>query len=227
MSDLLITIDGPAGSGKTTVARWLSMRLCAVFLDTGAMYRAVTLAAMGADVDLADEEKLLEVLENTDFEFGIGDDSMVIFINDVDVTDQIRLPRVTANVHYIASRSKLRSRLVEMQREFAIPKHKIVTEGRDQGTVAFADADVKFFLTADIAERARRRYDELVSKGNEENLDQIQQAMEDRDRSDERRTVGPLVPAADAIIIDTTYLAINEVVAMLLDWIEKKCPKKN
>jgi cytidylate kinase len=221
MANLVITIDGPAASGKSTVARLLAERLGASFLDTGAMYRAVTLAAVEGGVDMSDEEKLLAVLDNRDFQFAVREGRMVVFIDGLDVTEQIRKPEVTANARYIASAVKLREKLVEMQRQFAAGEKKIVTEGRDQGTVVFPDADVKFFLTADARERARRRQAESLRN---ESLEQIQRAIEERDKSDEGRAVGPLKPADDAIVIDTTDLSIEEVVEKLLLCVEEVSP---
>ncbi len=224
MANLVITIDGPAASGKSTVARRLAERIGASFLDTGAMYRAVTLAAINSGADMSDEEKLLSVLGSSEFQFTFIEGRMVVFIDGIDVTKQIRRPEVTDNARYIASAAKLREKLVEMQRQFVAREKKIVTEGRDQGTVAFPEADVKFFLTADVKERARRRRDESLR---DENLEQIQRAIEERDKSDEGRTVGPLRPAEDAVVIDTTDLSIEEVVEKLLCYVEERCRKKN
>ena len=220
MANLVITIDGPAASGKSTVARLLAERLGASFLDTGAMYRAVTLAAIEAGVDMSDEEKMLGVLDNRKFEFAVREGKMVVYIDGLDVTEQIRRQEVTANARYAASAVKLREKLVEMQRQFAAREEKIVTEGRDQGTVAFPDAGVKFYLIADSAERAKRRQIELSAKGSSENLEQIQNAIEERDKSDEDRAVGPLKPAEDAIVVDTTDLSIEEVVEKVLRFVE-------
>ena len=216
MANLIITIDGPAASGKSTVARLLAERLGASFLDTGAMYRAVTLAAMQAGVDMNNEEKLLGVLDNREFKFAIKEGKMSVCINGVDVTEQIREPEVTANARYIASAAKLREKLVQMQRQFAAGEEKIVTEGRDQGTVAFPNADIKFYLTAETSERVKRRQAELRAKGGDESLEKIQRAIEERDKSDESRAVGPLRPAKNAIVVDTTDLSIEEVVGKLL-----------
>ena len=223
MADLVVTIDGPAGSGKSTVARLLAQKLGASFLDTGAMYRAVTFAAMQAGVDLSHEQKLLDVLHRHRFQFSSHAEGMSVTIDDVDVTEQIRSPDVTARARYIASAPKVREELVRMQRDFAAGRRKIVTEGRDQGTVAFADADVKFFLTADPAERARRRQAELLAKGCNESLDQTRKAIEERDSSDRSRTVGPLKPAEDAIVVDTTELTIEQVVARLAELVKERC----
>jgi len=226
MANLVITIDGPAASGKSTVAQLLAKELGASYLDTGAMYRTVTLAAMQASADLNNERELLSVLENRRFEFFPKAGEMGASIDGVDVTEQIRGTEVTANARYIASAVKIREKLVQMQRQFAAGEEKIVTEGRDQGTVAFADADVKFFLTADAAERARRRQTQFQAKGNSESLDQIQKAIEARDKSDRSRPVAPLTAADDAIVVDTTSLNIEQVVEKLLGFVKEKCSGK-
>ncbi len=221
MASLIITIDGPAASGKSTVARLLAEKLAATFLDTGAMYRAVTLAAIQAGVDLSDEEKLLDVLDNRNFQFAGKKSKMTVCIDGVDVTELIREPKVTANARHIASAARLRAKLVQMQRQFAAGEEKLVTEGRDQGTVAFSNADIKFFLTAETGERAKRRQAELQAKGISESLEQIQRAIEERDKSDQSRAVGPLKPANDAIVVDTTNLSIEQVVEKLFGYVEE------
>jgi cytidylate kinase len=223
MADLIITIDGPAGSGKSTVAKLLAKKVGASFLDTGAMYRAVTLAAMQAGVDLNNPDKLLDCLQKHDFQFLHLKDKMMVYIDGIDVTEQIRWPQVTANVRHIASKATLRAELVRMQRQFAAGQEKIVTEGRDQGTVAFEDADIKFYLTADPRERARRRQAELQAKGDTQSLEQIQKDMEQRDKSDKDRAIGPLKPARDAIVIDTTDLTLEQVVERVLRCVQEKC----
>lgn len=221
MAKLIITIDGPAASGKSTVAQLLAERLKASFLDTGAMYRAITLAAMQAGVAMSDEKKLLSILNRYRFRFEAREGEMAVYVNDIDMTEQIRKPEVTANVRYIASSPKMREKLVEMQRQFAVRQRKIVTEGRDQGTVVFPDADIKFYLTADKKERARRRQAQLQANGCDESLQKIQKTIEDRDKSDQTRSVGPLKPANDAIIIDTTELNIEQVVEQLINHVRR------
>ena len=226
MARLVITIDGPAASGKSTVARLLAAKLNATFLDTGAMYRAATLAVMLDGADLANQQRILEVIDETVFEFKATPDGMLVRIDGVDATAQIRDPKVTANARYIACLAPARERLVDMQRRFAQAYGSIVTEGRDQGTVAFPDANVKFYLTADLNERARRRQAELKAKGVIQTGDEIRQAILKRDQSDESRAVGPLKPADDAVIVDTTGLSIDEVVEKLVDCVKQKCSEK-
>jgi cytidylate kinase len=224
---MIVTIDGPAASGKSTAARRLAERLGVSFLDTGAMYRAVTLAATRAGVELEDEEALLGILAEHEFEFVGRHGQMVAYLDGVDVSEEIRDPEVTANARYIAGAAKVREKLVQMQRDFAALQDGIVTEGRDQGTVAFADADVKLFLVADAAERAKRRQADLLAKGRKESLGDIQKAIEARDRSDENRETGPLRAAEDAIMVDTTDLSIEEVVEKLVSCVKAKCSDKD
>ena len=148
-------------------------------------------------------------------------------VDNVDVTGRIREPEVTANARHIAGAPGVRDELVQMQRQFAAGSHRVVTEGRDQGTVAFADADVKFFLTAEAGARARRRQADLEGKGGNQSLEQIQRAIEERDRSDQNRAVGPLRPADDAIVVDTTDLSVDQVVEKLLVLVKERCSKSN
>jgi cytidylate kinase len=223
LAKLIVTIDGPAASGKSTVARLLAGRINAAFLDTGAMYRAVTLAAIRTGVDLSDERQLLEVMEKTNFRFSEEGGQTVVHINEENVTGQLRDDKVTENARSIASVPTIRARLVNMQRDFADVQARIVTEGRDQGTVAFPNADVKFFLTADLDERTRRRQQELSVNGGGTTREQVRSAIDRRDASDRDRAVGPLKPSDDMIIIDTTSLTIEQVVEKLLQHIEKRC----
>jgi len=222
VANLVVTIDGTAASGKSTAARLLAEKLGASFLDTGAMYRAVTLAALEEGVETAGEEKLLEVLEKNEFSFIAEQGRTMVRINNTDVTERIREPDVTANARHIASAPRVRAEMVRMQREFAEKHTRVITEGRDQGTVAFPDADVKFYLTADETVRAKRRQAELGTRTGE-SVAQLQRAIEERDRSDQSRLAGPLRPADDAIVVDTTDLSIEEVAEKLLDFIRERC----
>jgi cytidylate kinase len=226
MVQLVVTIDGPAGSGKSTAARRLAGALDATFLDTGAMYRAVTLAAIRDGADLRDQRQLMGVLKRHRFDFEAAEGKMRVRIDGEDVTDAIRDSELTAKVRHIAVSPRLREELVEMQRAFAARYLRIVTEGRDQGTVAFPGATVKIYLTADVAERARRRMAELNASGAEANVDEVRREIESRDRSDEDRVAGPLKPAADAVIVDTTDLSIEQVVERLSQIVEGRCPKR-
>jgi cytidylate kinase len=220
MPELIVTIDGPAGVGKSTVSRMVARKLGAAFLDTGAMYRALTLAAMRKKVDLCDTDKVLDVLEASDFAFVIDAELMRVAIDGEDVTEAIREPAVTAEVKHIARAGQIRCRLVEMQRRFAEKYERIITEGRDQGTVAFADAEFKFFLTAELDERTKRRVAQHAANGKELEVDETRKDIEKRDASDISRSVGPLTPAEDAIIIDTTNLDAQGVTNKILSHIE-------
>ena len=226
MADLVITIDGPAASGKSTMARLLAGALDATFLDTGAMYRAVTLAAVRDGVDLSDQRQLIEVIARHRFEFEAVKGRMLVRIDGQDVTDAIRDVELTAKVRHVAAAPLVRGKLVEMQRAFAARYRRVITEGRDQGTVAFPDATVKIYLTADVAERARRRMEELRARGVDADPEQVRREIESRDRSDESRAVGPLKPAVDAIGVDTTGLSIEQAVERLYKVVEGQCPKK-
>lgn len=216
---MIVTIDGPAGSGKSTVSKLLAEKLGGTFLDTGAMYRAVTLAAIAEDVDLEDEDALFDVMEGKEFEFETHKGVMEVRINGIDATEGIRRPDVTENIKYIARAGKIRGRLVEMQRKFAANHDKIVTEGRDQGTVAFPDADHKFYLIADVGERARRRHEELAAKGVNIDLEVLENDIRKRDGSDIERENGPLKMAEDAIEIDSTNLDVAGVVNKIFEHI--------
>jgi len=227
MAELIITIDGPAASGKSTVARLLAQRIGASFLDTGAMYRAVTFAALQAEVNLNEEEQLLRILEERTFHFEDDDGIMKVRIDGVDVTEQIRDPEVTEHARFAASSPSIRLKLVQLQQQYAQRYRNVVTEGRDQGTIAFPKADVKFFLTADVDVRAQRRHSELSSKGKSDTLEGVKKAIVNRDASDENRKMGPLKPDADAIVVDTTNLDVQQVVDTLLYYVEQKCSKKD
>lgn len=204
---LIITIDGPAGAGKSSAARGLARRLSFRFLDTGAMYRVVTLATLEQGIDLSQETEVARVAEN--IEIRLEEDR--VFLNERDVTEAIRRSEITLASRAVAANAAVRRRLVELQRQIA-REGNLVTEGRDQGTVVFADAQCKFFVTADPVERARRRHAELAERGENVSPETVLAQQEDRDLRDRRRAVGPLVPARDAIHVDTTNTPIEEVI---------------
>ncbi len=222
MSPLIVTIDGPAASGKSTVAHRVAEALHGTFLDTGAMYRAITLLAMDTETDLSDEQALIQLVEENRLSFTPAGQRLVVLINQQDVTEKLRSPEVTANIRYVAEAPGIRTLMVRQQRALALKYQRVVTEGRDQGTVAFPDALVKIFLTADPNERANRRQTELKAAGIRQDLDTLLKAVEARDLSDQQRRVGPLIPADDAIHLDTTRLTLDEVVQAILKIIEEK-----
>jgi len=204
---MIVTIDGPAGAGKSTAARMLAKRLAFDFLDTGAMYRAVTLAALRSNCDLADQVALSRLLESIRLDMPPGR----VHLNGEDVSDAIRTPAVTAASGAIASSPIVRKKLVEWQRQIAAGRD-FVCEGRDQGTIVFPDALCKFFLVADPQERARRRHRELTARGETVTFEAILAAQEERDSRDAARDIAPMVPAPDAIQLDSTKLTLEEVV---------------
>jgi cytidylate kinase len=219
---LIVTIDGPAGVGKSTIALALAKRLDAVFLDTGAMYRAVTVAAVERQINPADTPNVRTLFDRCRFEFHPCPEGMQVLIDSQDKTVTIRDPQITEQVKYVACAPALREKLVKMQQDFAAGCQRIVTEGRDQGTVAFPHATMKFFLTADPQERARRRHRDLVAAGKDMALETVLEQQTVRDASDENRSVGPLKPAADAVMIDTTVLTVEQVIEHMLIVVREK-----
>lgn len=212
---LIIAIDGPAGSGKSTVARMLARRMGFRYLDTGAMYRALTWKAMQKGVNLNDENALCQLMDKTSIEFHQKDGNLYVFVDSVNVTEGIRLPAVTNNVHYISNAPGIRHRMVELQRKLA-GEGNTVAEGRDMGTVVFPHAERKFFLDAEIEVRARRRYGEFKPSDHGLSYANVIQDMEIRDRRDTTRNNSPLTKSNDAIYIDTTDLTIEEVLNLIL-----------
>ncbi|MCI0680953.1 MAG: (d)CMP kinase [Gemmataceae bacterium] len=208
---MIITIDGPAGAGKSTAAKLVARRLGFEFLDTGAMYRAVTVAALRAGIDLQDQGALAKLVESLRIELP-GDR---VLLNGEDVSVEIRAPQITAASASIAGSPAVRQRLVEWQRRIAAGRD-MVCEGRDQGTVVFPQAECKFFLSADPKERARRRLRELKARGDNTTFQEVLEAQEARDARDAARDIAPMVPAADAIVLDTTDLTLDDVVARMV-----------
>jgi len=204
---LIVAIDGPGGSGKTTVAKLVAKKLGFFYLDTGAIYRALTLKLMKEGVSLNDPLAVSQAIDRTSIEF--RDDR--VFLDGEDVTLAIRDPEVDRVVSLIAKIPVVREKLLPLQRELVKGRNSVV-EGRDMGTVVFPEAEVKVFLTASLSERASRRWRELLSKGKDASLEDVLNDLKRRDDIDSNRDVAPLKVAPDAVIIDTTYKSVDEVV---------------
>lgn len=208
---MIITIDGPAGAGKSSVARRVARRLGFDFLDTGAMYRAVALALLRAGVDPADPQGLAGTLDRLRLEMPPGGK---VLLNGEDVSEQIRTPEVTAASSVVAAVHAVRHLLARLQQQVAAGRN-MVCEGRDQGTVVFPDAECKFFLVASPEERARRRQREMAARGEQVLLEDLLRAIGERDQRDAARDLAPMRPAPDAVIVDTTDLSLDQVVERL------------
>jgi cytidylate kinase len=207
---MIITIDGPAGAGKSTAAKALAQRLGFEYLDTGAMYRAVTFAGLRAGIDLSDQEALGRLLAGMHLEICGGR----VILNGEDVTGPIRTKEVTKATSLVADSPVVRQHLGELQRQAAMGRN-MVCEGRDQGTLVFPDAICKFFLVADPTERARRRQRDMMARGETVPWEELVAAQEMRDQRDADRAIAPMVPAPDAIHLDSTGLSLEEVVARM------------
>ncbi|WP_086941557.1 (d)CMP kinase [Trichococcus pasteurii] len=215
-----IAIDGPASAGKSTIAKKVAEKLGYIYLDTGAMYRTLTYAALSTGGDLQDEEALHKLLQGIRITFSTAENEMQrVFLNDEDVTESIRSDEVTQNVSLVSSFAKVREEMVARQKSIA-QSGGVVMDGRDIGTVVLPDAEVKIFMTATAEERALRRYKENVAKGMTTSLEELTEDMKRRDHLDSTRTISPLKKADDAIVLDSTHLEIDEVVKRILGIIE-------
>jgi cytidylate kinase len=218
---LIIAIDGPAGSGKSTTARLLAKRIGYIYLDTGAFYRALTLKVLDAGVLPEDSASILQLAEKMKIEMQPLEDKNRVLLDGREVTQQIREPAVTNAVAPIAANPPVRAIMVEKQR--AIGRNGgVVMEGRDIGTVVFPDADLKIFMQASLDERARRRQEELAAMGIERDREILKEEIARRDQNDSTRMVAPLIRAADAILLDTTSLTIEQQVDFIVGELEKK-----
>ena len=202
---MIIAIDGPAGSGKSTIAKLIADDLGLVYLDTGAMYRLVTLKALNEGI-LDDLGKIKEMLDNLNIDIRENG----FYLDDIDVSEEIRKPIVSENVSHIAAIREVREKMVDLQRKFSESKN-VILDGRDIGTVVFPNANVKIFLVADAKERANRRYKELIEKGENVKIEEIYENILKRDEIDSTRKESPLKKAEDAIEVDTTSKDIEEV----------------
>jgi cytidylate kinase len=218
MKKLLITIDGPAGAGKTTVSRALADRLGYRYIDTGALYRGVALAVKTRGIDPENDDELKRVCDGLKLAFVIQDGDLCLISNGEDISDKIRTPEITMLASAVSASPVVREYLLDLQRDIGNEK-AAVFEGRDMGTVVFPQADVKFFLDASTRKRARRRFDELKSKSTQ-TLEQVERDMQQRDRNDSTRKLAPLKPAPDAVIIDSTDLTVDQVVEKMLSQLD-------
>lgn len=221
MKRINIAIDGPAAAGKSTVAKKVAEALQYTYIDTGAMYRAVTYLALNNKANLDNEREILALLERAPISLTYTDKGQQIFLGDVDVTDLIRTDDVTNNVSLVATHKSVRQAMVKIQREM-IQKAGVVMDGRDIGTHVIPDAEIKIFMIASVEERAERRYKENLNKGYEADLEAIKADIRQRDKIDQEREVSPLVKAHDAIELDTTSMSIDEVTDQILVIIKEK-----
>ena len=213
---IIITIDGPSGAGKGTVARALAKRLGFIYLDTGAMYRAVALHAKRKGTDLNNQKELTDLLFDVHISLQRDSNSdLRVILNEEDITEEIRTPEISSLSSYIATKKIVRDVLKRMQKRIG-KGGNIVAEGRDMGTYVFPDADFKFYLDATLDRRARRRWLQLKESGIDEDIGKVRVEMEERDKQDMERSESPLHPAPNAVIIDTTNLTVEEVVNRII-----------
>jgi cytidylate kinase len=224
-SPIIIAIDGPAGSGKTSTARAVAQRLGFVYLDTGAMYRAATLAALDAGVALS-EAGLGEALDRSPIEVAFVGDRLVVRLGGRDVTDRLRSVEVGRHVSQVSALATVRRRLVEAQRRFAWAQLEagrgVVVDGRDIGTIVFPEAALKFYMSASPRVRAERRHRELLDLGDSRTVEQILEEIEARDAIDSTRAVDPLRRASDAVAIDTSGLTLDEQVSLVVNKLKER-----
>ena len=221
-----IAIDGPAASGKSTTARLVARELGLLYIDTGAMYRAITLAVLRNNIDPSDENQIVELARRTKIDLFPADSGVITLMNSENVSEAIRNPAVNKIISKVSAHSKLREIMVEKQRYLA-RDGGIVMEGRDIGTTVLPGAQLKIFLHASITERARRRFEELKAKGIKSNLQVIEDEIRRRDELDATRQTAPLQPAKDAILLDTSQLSISDQVAEVLNLVKTRKLKGN
>lgn len=221
-----IAIDGPAGAGKSTIAKVVASHLGYVYIDTGAMYRAVALKAIRSNINLQNTDKVRELSKHLDITIAHNQDGQVIMLDGEDVTKDIRAPEVSMGASYVASVLEVRTKLVDIQRALA-KQHNVVMDGRDISTNVLPSAQIKIFLTASVEERAKRRYEEMIEKGNACDLQEVKKEIEQRDLNDRTRKISPLRVAKDAFVIDTSGQVLAESINEMLLFIEKKLHKIN
>jgi len=218
---LVITVDGPAAAGKSTVARALARRLGFRYLDTGAFYRAVTWKALQCGISMSDPRRLAEVAESARIELRPDESGLRVLCDGRDVTHEIRTPEVTEKIYLVADEPAVRTVLRVRQRHFG-RRWDLVAEGRDQGTEVFPDADAKFFLDASLKERVRRRCKDLAEGGKELPVEQVAAQLVERDRRDRSRPVGALRKTADMVVLDSTDMTVDEVVEAMVREVRRR-----
>lgn len=218
---LIVAVDGPSGTGKSTMCRALAKRLDAKYVDTGAMYRVATLAVLRAGVDPADTAKVIEATADLPLEVSDDPDSTEVLFAGEDVKAEIRGAEVTKHVSAVSAIPEVRVNLVELQRKLARESGRAIVEGRDIGTVVFPDAPAKVFMTASAEVRAKRRYDQDVAAGREADFDAVLADVQRRDEADSSRATSPLKPADDAVLVDTSEMTPDEVLAALTEVVER------
>ncbi|NLK97579.1 MAG: (d)CMP kinase [Epulopiscium sp.] len=226
MKHFAIAIDGPAGAGKSTIAKMIAKDLNIIYVDTGAMYRAVALYCINHGIKCVDKESVEKVLEQINIKIQYIDNAQRILLNNEDVTEKIRTQEISQGASDVATLQAVRIKMVELQRELA-KSASVVMDGRDIGTHVLPNADLKIFLTASVEERASRRYKELIQNGIECNLSKIKEEIEARDKNDSCREFSPLRKAEDAIEVDTTGKTIQEVVDRIISLIPKQFDTNN
>ena len=223
---LIVAIDGPAGSGKSTSAKLVAQKLGYLYIDTGAMYRAVTFLAIRNNV-LNNNDAVIKIAETSDINLKFTNGATQVSIDGENITDKIRTAEVNSKVSDVSKIREVRSALVAKQREMAMKDGGVVMEGRDIGTVVFPDADVKIFLTASIEQRAKRRAKEFEEKGIEVSINDVKDNLINRDKIDSTREASPLTKAEDAIVVDTSKVTIQEQVDIIMDKIRIIATEKN
>ena len=218
---LIVAVDGPSGTGKSTTCRALAKRLDAKYVDTGGMYRVATLAVLRAGVDPADTAAVIDATANLPLEVSDDPDSTQVIFDGEDVSRVIREDEVTRNVSAVSAIPEVRQNLVELQRTLAARAHRAIVEGRDIGTVVLADAPAKAYMTASAEVRAQRRHDQNLAAGIESDFDTVLADVERRDAADSSRTTSPLRPAEDAVLVDTSSMTRDEVLEALVDLIKE------
>jgi len=218
---VIIAIDGPSGAGKSTLAKHLAKELKFVYLDTGAMYRALALKVLRQGIDLADDARLEELIAGTEIDLEETNGKLAVLLDGVDVAGEIRTPEVSQMASKVSALRIVRARMLELQREMG-RRGSVVAEGRDIGTVIFPDAEVKIFLDASAGERARRRYNELKGAGRAVDYEETLREIEERDKRDSERDLAPLRKAEDAVMMDSSNATADDVATKVLSHIRNK-----